>query len=122
MNMYQGSDHPQAGYRCEGTAPSEGESWRYGARAADAIWQQAVDDNGDFDINLTEGVERFNNKVLFLAGECQKVIGVEWQKQQMTYFPRAELIAIPEAGHEMFAENPEAAIATVREYLNAPAQ
>ena len=28
MNMYQGSDHPQAGYRCAGGGPAVGESWR----------------------------------------------------------------------------------------------
>jgi len=122
MNMYQGSDHPQAGYRCEGGGPGEGESWRFGARANDSLFQQAVDADGNFDINLVDGVEGFTNKVLFIAGECQMVIGVEWQKRQMEFFPNAELAVIPDAGHEMFAENPEASIAAVREYLNAPAQ
>jgi proline iminopeptidase len=122
MNMYQGSDHPQAGYRCEGKAPEEGGSWRYGAQAADALWQQAVDGDGNFNINLTVGVEAFRNKVLFLVGECQQVIGVEWQKQQMAFFPSAELVVVPDAGHEMFAENAEASIAAVREYLNTPAR
>jgi pimeloyl-ACP methyl ester carboxylesterase len=71
---------------------------------------------------LVNGVEGFTNKVLFIAGECQKVIGVEWQKRQMGYFPNAELAVIPGAGHEMFAENPVASITVVREYLDAPAQ
>ena len=122
MNMYHGDDHPQAGYRCEGGGPEEGEWWRYGARAANSIFQESVDANGNFNVNLIEGVERFTNKVLFMAGECQKVIGVDWQKRQMKFFPNADLAAIPNAGHEMFAENPEASITAVREYLNAPAQ
>ena len=122
MNMYQGSDHPQAGYRCEGGGPPEGESWRYGAGAANSLFQQAVDAGGNYDINLAEGVERFTNKVLFMAGECQKVIGAEFQQRQMAFFPDAELAIISGAGHEMFVENPEASIAAVRAYLNAPAQ
>ena len=122
MNMYQGSDHPQAGYRCDGSGPEEGEAWRYGARAADSLFQEAVDAEGNFDINLVDGVEGFTSKVLFMAGECQEVIGVEWQRRQMEFFPNAELAVIPDAGHEMFAENPEASIAAVREYLDAPAQ
>jgi proline iminopeptidase len=122
MNMYQGSDHPQAGYRCEGGGPEEGVSWRYGARGADNIFQQAIDADGNFNISLVDGVEGFTNKVLFIAGECQKVIGVEWQKRQMEYFPNAELSVIPGAGHEMFAENPVASITAVREYLDAPVQ
>jgi proline iminopeptidase len=122
INMYQGGDHPQAGYRCAGGGPPEGESWRYGARAANSLFQQAVDADGNFDISLIEGVDRFTNKVLFMAGECQQVIGVDWQKQQMGFFPNAELAVIPAAGHEMFAENPETSIAVVREYLGAPAR
>jgi proline iminopeptidase len=122
MNMYQGSDHPQAGYRCEGGGPKEDWAWRYGARAADSLFQEAVDADGNFDINLVDGVERFTNKVLFIASECQTVIGVEWQERQMGFFSNAELAVIPDAGHEMFAENPEESIAAVRAYLNAPAQ
>jgi proline iminopeptidase len=120
MNMYQGSDHPQAGDRCAGGGPEEGETWRYGAQAAGSFAQQAVDANGHFTIDLVNGVERFPTKVLFMASACQKVIGVEWQKSQMAFFPNAELAVIPNAGHEMFAENPEASIAVVREYLDAP--
>jgi proline iminopeptidase len=122
MNMYQGSDHPQAGYRCDGGGPEKGGSWRYGARAADSLFQQAVDADGNFNISLIEGVKGFTNKVLFVVGECQTVIGVEWQERQMEFFHKAELAVIPDAGHEMFAENPEESIAVVREYLNAPAQ
>jgi proline iminopeptidase len=121
-NMYQGSDHPQAGYRCEGGGPGEGESWRPGSRVADRFFQQAVDADGNFNISLVDGVEGFTNKVLFMAGECQKVIGVEWQKRQMEYFANAELAVVPRAGHEMFAENPEASIKAVREYLDTPVQ
>jgi len=119
-NMYQGSDHPQAGYRCEGGGPGEGEFWRPGTRVAGRFLQQAVDADGNFNISLVDGVEGFTNKVLFIAGECQKVIGVEWQKRQMEYFPNAVLAVIPNAGHEMFAENPKAGITAVREYLDAP--
>jgi pimeloyl-ACP methyl ester carboxylesterase len=50
------------------------------------------------------------------------VIGVEWQKGQMEFSANAELVVIPDAGHEMFAEDPEASMAAVRAYLNAPAQ
>jgi proline iminopeptidase len=122
MNMYQGSDHPQAGYRCEGRSPEEGGEWRFGAQGAANIQQEAIDTDGNFNINLVEGVEGFTNKVLFMASECQTVIGVDWQKKQMEFFSSTELAVISDAGHEMFAENPEASIAAVRKYLNAPVQ
>ena len=79
-----------------------------------------MDADGNFNIDLTEGVERFNHKVLFLAGECQKVSGAEWQQRQMALFRETELAVIPDAGHEMFAENPEASVAAVKEYSNTP--
>jgi len=120
MNMYQGSDHPQSGYRCEGGGPKEGEKWRYGAQAAGSFYQQALDADGHFNVNLVKGVDGFTSKVLFMASECQKIIGVDWQKKQMGYFPNAELAVVPNAGHETFVENPETSIAVVREYLDAP--
>lgn len=122
LNMYQGDDHPQAGYRCEGGGPGEGESWRYGAAAAYSIQQNAMDSEGNFDLDLTTGVENYANKVLFMAGECNSVIGPEWQKRQMVFFPSTELVVIPDAGHEMFLENPLASVFAVRTYLNAPAR
>lgn len=119
-NLYQGSDHPQAGYRCAGDTPKENESWRSGAAASEALFQQAVDSDGNFDINLVAGIENFENTILFLTGECQTIVGADWQSQQMEFFPSAELVVIPGAGHEMFAENPEASIGAVRAYLNSP--
>ena len=112
----------QASYYCEGVKPDENVSWRFGAAAGNAIYQEAVDADGNFDINLAKGVEQFENTVLFMTGECQQLIGAEFQSRQTTLFPSAELAVIPDAGHEMFFENPEASVEVVRAYLNAPAQ
>jgi proline iminopeptidase len=121
-NMYPGSDHPQGGYRCDGVGPEDGEYWRNGADAASSIMQAAMDSDGIFNLDLTQGVENFPNQVLFIAGECQTIIGVDWQKRMMPFFRDAELAVIPDAGHEMFSENPQASVNAVREYLNSPAQ
>lgn len=122
INLYQGSDHPQAGYRCEGETPGEDETWRFGALSADAMSQQAVNAAGNIDISFVDGVDQFTGKVLFMAGECQTIIGADWQTRQMQFFHNAELMVIPNAGHEMFLENPEASVEVVRAYLSAPAQ
>jgi proline iminopeptidase len=121
-NLYQGSGHPLAGYRCEGDVPSSDAHWRNGARAAASIFQEAFDADGNFIASFVAGVERFTDKVLFVASECNTVIGVEWQQRQMVFFPNAELAVIPAAGHDMFTENPEASLAAVRAYLTAPAR
>ena len=71
---------------------------------------------------MLDGVEEFTNKVLFIAGECNTLIGAELQTRHLDLFPNSELAIIPDAGHEMFADNPDVSITVVREYLNSPAQ
>jgi proline iminopeptidase len=122
INLYQGEDHPQAGYYCPGDKPAKDGSWRYGAVSSDALFSQAVDENGDFEISFVDGVEQYDGTVLFMTGECQTYIGADFQTRQMALFPQAELIVIPDAGHEMFFENPEASVEVVRVFLNAPTQ
>jgi proline iminopeptidase len=122
INMYQGDDHPQAGYYCPGTKPDLEGGWRFGAAAASSIQSEAIDAEGNISLNLAEGVEDFSHQVLFMTGECQTIIGEDWQREQMEFFPSADLVVIPDAGHEMFKENPTASIAAVRSYLSAPAQ
>ena len=118
INLYQGEDHPQAGYYCPGAKPDTEGSWRFGAAADSSIQAGAIDAEGNITLNLIAGVENFTDRVLFITGECQTYIGADWQREQMEFFPNAELVVIPDAGHEMFAENPIASIAAVREYLN----
>jgi proline iminopeptidase len=120
FNLYPGSDHPQIGYYCAGDVPDPDGSWRFSTQASDDLFQEAVDADGNFDINLAKGVENFSNTVLFMTGECQTMIGADFQSRQMELFPNAELVVIPDAGHEMFSENSETSIAVVRKYMNAP--
>jgi proline iminopeptidase len=79
-----------------------------------------LDANGNFELDLAAGVEQFENKVLFMTGACQTLIGEDYQRWQMQLFPSAGLAVIPDAGHEMFLENPEASVEVVRAYLNTP--
>jgi len=118
FNLYQGDDHPQVGYYCPNAKPDPEGSWRFGASAASSIKSEAIDAEGNITLNLVEGVENFTDQVLFIASECQTVIGADWQREQMAFFPNAELVVIPDAGHEMFKENSADSIAVVRDYLN----
>ncbi len=78
----------------------------------------SLDSEGRPQFNLTKGVENFTDKVLFIASECNTVIGVEVQSVHVTYFPNAELKVIEGAGHDMYSGKPEKVIAVIREYLN----
>lgn len=74
---------------------------------------------GDFSaMNFGEGVEKSANKVLFLAGECNILIGPDFQQQQMKLFTEAEMVVIKDTGHFMFGEKPDESMAAIRSYFN----
>jgi pimeloyl-ACP methyl ester carboxylesterase len=75
------------------------------------------DSNGNINAEFAEGVEKFDKDVLFIAGDCNKIIGEDVQKEHMKLFKNAVLTVIPYAGHTMFGEEPERTLTKVREYL-----
>jgi proline iminopeptidase len=111
--------NPTAGYYCGGDPASAGpfEEWRFGARVAPALFREARRDDGSWDVDFVRGVERFEGKVLFLAGSCNTIIGEAQQRRHMRSFPNAELIVIEGSGHRMFSEKPDESLAAVRRYF-----
>ena len=112
-------DHPMARYFCkQDLSNASMEYWRFGGIASRVIHRKGLDENGNLQIDLIKGVENFQGKVLFLAGECNTLIGPEYQEDQMKYFNNAEMVIIKDAGHTMFGEKPEESINAVRNYFN----
>jgi len=107
-------------YYCAG-APFDklSDHFRAGARSAQAIMTKGMDDDGNFTFDLTDGVDRFKDEVLFLAGDCNKMFGAPVQKKRLAAFPNARMVVIKGSGHMMFLEKPEESIAAVREYLGS---
>ena len=107
------------GYYCGGKR--EGYTfpyWRWGILATQNLVRSGTDKNGNFKTELfTEGLKNFTNKVLLIASECNQLTGVKLQQEQMKLFPNAELAVIPNTGHEMFTQDPEASLAVVRAYF-----
>jgi len=113
--------HPIAGYFCNrdlGTARIEG--WRFGARVAPALFAEAGLGGPSPRIDFVSGVERFQGKVLLLAGSCNAVMGPEAQRRNLRRYRDAELVVIEGAGHTMFGEKPEESLAVVRRHLDGP--
>jgi len=104
------------GYWCNQTPPESVQGWRFSYDAYQNVAASVFDENGE-QISAIEGIERFENEVLFMAGSCNTVIGEEFQRKQMEYFPSARLVIIEGSGHELFAEQSQQSIAAVREYL-----
>ena len=105
-------------YFCDRSIPPDYPGVRTGMLANRIVMQDAHNlnaEDGGFD--MTVGIENFPRKVLFIAGECDQLLGAEMQRQQMELFPRAELVVLPDAGHEIFGSDPAQAVEVLRRYL-----
>jgi len=111
--------HPLSKYYCDQDLKNASlEYWRYSYLSNRTIFESGIDEEGNMQIDLVSGVENFKNKVLFITGECNTLIGEEYQKDHMKYFNNAEMVVIKNAGHTMFGEQPEESIGAVRRYFN----
>lgn len=91
--------------------------WRLSGVASQSIMKKGMDDNGNIQIDLVTGLENYSNKVLFMVGECNKVIGEEFQKDHIKHFNNAEMVVIKGAGHTMLGEKTEESLSIIRKYF-----
>ncbi len=112
-------ESPILGYFCNRT-PSESafDKWRFGSAASMAVMKMIKNKDGEFHIDMVSGVEKFDREVLFMASECNTIIGEELQRKQMKLFPKSRLVIVKDAGHLMFGDQPKASVGIVRAYLN----
>ncbi len=92
--------------------------WRLGAVASAAINQEGMKD-GEPVWDFVTGLDRFTAPVLFEASEENTVIGIEFQKKQMQFFPRASLATIAGVGHDFPWTKPAETLAPVFSYLSS---
>ena len=107
-----------AGYFCDRDLKnSYTPVWRMGALASQTLQKSAMNEEGRINISFIDGVEDFKEKVLFISGSCNTLIGPEYQRRQMQYFPVSELAIIEDAGHTMIGEKPDETIEVIRKYF-----
>jgi len=110
-------DHPMSGYFCGNKFDStQVNFWRLSMVAAQSIPQSQNDENGNMQIDLVRGVEAYHDTVLFISGDCNRLIGPDFQEMHLKYFPRHKLEIIHNAGHNMFLDQPEEFFTIVREF------
>lgn len=85
---------------------------RFGATAFQTLFGPEADLSP-----IAANADNYTSKLLFIASACNSFIGADFQQEQMSLFPQAELVVIPDAGHEMFGENPVASLAAVRAFF-----
>jgi len=102
---------------CEGQLPNM-QFWRFGSSNFDAtIGRTMKDDEFAKTLNFARGIENYAGDVLMLTGACNQLTGFQYQEQFLPYYPGTELISIPDAGHFMLTENPEAAKAQIDRFF-----
>lgn len=97
--------NPMRGYFCDGDISSAKLiSWRLSSIAAQAIMSKRVDVEGRLQLDLVSGLENYHQKVLLFTGECNKIIGPDFQEMHLKYFQNIEMVVVEDAGHNMFVE------------------
>jgi pimeloyl-ACP methyl ester carboxylesterase len=120
MTETDGDVTPIAGYFCNDDPNTASMPyWRLGASAIFAAQTHETNANGEPMIDMVTGLDRWNGEALILAGECNRLIGPDWQQQNhLPLFRHARLVVISGAGHTMFGERPLESIAVTRAFLN----
>lgn len=103
------------GYWCEDTPPGNA-LWRAGYAANRQVTKSMDRSDGTLK-DLVSDIDRFQGRILFLASECNSILGAEYQREQMNYVPESTLAVVPDAGHHLFHDNPERALETVTSHL-----
>lgn len=85
--------------------------WRYGAVAGSVL---ASTREWDF----TQGLERFQTKVLFQASSLNTTTGEAFQRMQMRDYPNAEFSLVEGVGHDFPRQNPEGTLRPIMNYLS----
>ena len=105
-------DHPQNPYHCGDGYAAPG--WRFGARAS-AAWDGAP----AAEVNrIGAAAASFAGPVLFVAGACNGWMGPALQSAHAARFANADMVEIPQAGHDVVWDNPDATLAAIRDWLN----
>lgn len=111
--------NPMRKYFCdENSKNAYAPFWRLSGIASKSIIGRAMNDEGDIQIDLVSGMEQYTNKVLFITGECSQILGEEYQKGHMKYFPNVEMKVIEGAGHTMFGEKTDECVEIIEQYFN----
>jgi len=85
---------------------------RFGATAYNILFGPEADLSP-----IAANAGNYSGDVLFIASECNSFIGADFQRKQMSLFPQSALVVVPNAGHEMFSENPTDSLIAVRNFF-----
>jgi len=92
--------------------------WRLGAAASRYIQEDGQDDHGKFVYDFTTHLNTFSRPVRFIASGWNEVLGVAFQREQMTSYSRADLKVVPDVGHDLSWVKPAETLRWIHDYLD----
>lgn len=98
------------------TDPEPG--WRLGAAASKYIMEDGQNSQGDFDYDFTTHLAAYQIPVLFVAGSLSEVLGESLQRNQVHKYPRAALVVVDGAGHDVAWVKAGQVVTEIKAYLN----
>ena len=91
------------------TAPS----WRFGALSSELFTTMPP-----YEVDrIAAGAAVFQGRVLLMAGACNDWTGSPLQSKHLSNFATAQLVVVPEAGHDLTRDNPSSTVALIRSFL-----
>ena len=90
--------------------------WRQGAIASRCLINSGLKD-GKAVYDFTDHLAAYAKRVLFIASAKNEVIGVAFQEQQRRFFPAADLLTIPDSGHDVPWTHTAETLAAIHPYL-----
>lgn len=89
--------------------------WRIGSVVSSALIGLAEKEGMDWTTNL----KQFGHKVLFLRGDRNTALTLVHQQELAASYASADIVTIPNVGHEMIWERPAEYLAHTRDYFRA---
>ncbi|MBU2533354.1 MAG: alpha/beta hydrolase [Alphaproteobacteria bacterium] len=109
---------PGKGVHCGNAIPANFEGWRASRKTLDETVMAYVHDPELLkQLDFITDAHLFDGEVLFLASSCNTVYGADYQQRHLPFFQHARLETVENSGHFIFYDQPENAIALVREFL-----
>ncbi|MEJ2541311.1 MAG: alpha/beta hydrolase [Gemmatimonadota bacterium] len=91
--------------------------WRWGAAAGRYVEEDGLDENGDYAWDFTENLPAYSGDVLVIASGLNEVLGEAFQLDQAEDFPRAEVVVVPDVGHDLEWKKAGEVLDLIRAYL-----
>jgi proline iminopeptidase len=90
--------------------------WRLGAVAGKCVMNAGMRD-GKAVYDFTDHLAAYSKPVRFIASGENEVTGTAFQERQRQVYPSADLVTIPDSGHDMQWTHPAETFAAIRSYL-----